>query len=77
MWDCYADIKTIRPFFLCCQFFANEKNNLNYDLDLIDPSVESLNVESLLNTLLFDSDTLCEKCPNAEFFLVRIFPHLD
>ena len=20
---------------------------------------------------------LCEKCPNAEFFLVRIFPHSD
>ena len=21
--------------------------------------------------------TLCKKCPNTEFFLVRIFPHLD
>ena len=21
--------------------------------------------------------TLCEKCPNTEFFLVRIFPHSD
>ena len=21
--------------------------------------------------------TVCEKCPNTEFFLVRIFPHLD
>ena len=24
-----------------------------------------------------DSQSLCKKCPNTEFFLVRIFPHLD
>ena len=29
---------------------------------------------SLLNLISF---TLCEKCPNMEFFLVRIFPHSD
>ena len=27
--------------------------------------------------LLFASNTMREKCPNTEFFLVRIFPHSD
>ena len=31
----------------------------------------------MYKTALWDLETLCEKYPNTEFFLVRIFPHSD
>ena len=39
-------------------------------MKLHNPSIK----DSYLKTA---SIPLCEKCPNTEFFLVRIFPHWD
>ena len=33
--------------------------------------------ENCIFKLKQTNQTLCEKCPNTEFFLVRIFPQLD
>ena len=34
-----------------------------------------INGEKDLETSHFFSESLCEKCPNREFFLVRVFPY--
>ena len=57
MCDCSAEIETTSHFFLRCQFFANERQNLHERLYLIHPSIkklyEELNKEILLCTIYY------------------------
>ena len=43
--------------------------NKNIDFDLWKPKIPEVNQRFLILSEI----TLCEKCPNTEFFLVRIF----
>ena len=68
-----------------CEFWANSNNTFfaKY-LRVTAPSKFNLNNSRSWNELLViliifhtSCTTLREKCPNPEFFLVRIFPHSD
>ena len=44
---------------------------------ITDPRINSTNQKSKMHLLSFSFYSLCEMCPNTEFFLVRIFLHSD
>ena len=56
MCDCSAETETTSHFFLCCQFFANERQKLRDDIYRLDASIKHLNEESLIDVLLYGSD---------------------
>ena len=56
MCDCGAEPETVSHFFLCCQFFANERQKLCDDVYWLDTSMKHLNEESLIDVLLHGSD---------------------
>ena len=56
MCDCGAEMETTSHFFLCCQFFAKEKQKLGDDIYRLDVSIKHLNEESLIDVLLYGSD---------------------
>ena len=56
MCDCGAEAETTSHFFLCCQFFANERQKLCDDFYWLDASMKHLNEESLIDVLLHSSD---------------------
>ena len=56
MCDCGAETETTSHFFLCCQFFANERQKLRDDVYRLDASIKHLNEESLIDVLLYGSD---------------------
>ena len=58
MCDCGAETGTTSPFFLRCQFFANERQKLLDDVYWINASTENLNEESLIDVLLNGLDRL-------------------
>ena len=71
MYDCGAETtapqsettshnrtETTSHFFLLCQFFANKRQKLRDDANLIDDSIKNLNEESLIDILLYSSDRL-------------------
>ena len=57
MCDCGTETETTSHFFLCCQFFANERQKLLDDAYRIDASIKNLNEESLIDALLYGSDS--------------------
>ena len=56
MCDCGPETETTSHFFLCCQFFANERQKLRDDVYRIDASIKNLNEEFLTDVLLYGSD---------------------
>ena len=50
--------KQLNTFFLHCQFFLREIQNLHDELRLTDPSIITVGEESLLNALLYGSDSV-------------------
>ena len=54
--DCGAETETTNHFFLCCPFFANERQKLRDDVYRLDASIKHLNKESLIDDLLHGSD---------------------
>ena len=54
--DCFAVKETTSHFLLCCQFFANERQQLHDVIFLIDASIKDLEKESLIHILLYGSD---------------------
>ena len=56
MCDCGAETETASHFYLRCQIFANERQNLRDDVYWIDASIKNLNEESLTDVLLYGSD---------------------
>ena len=57
MCDCGAETETTSHFFLRCQFFANERQKLRDDVYQLDASIKHLNEESLIDVLLYGSDS--------------------
>ena len=62
MCDCGAETETTSHFFLRCQFFANffflkKLFFLLDDVYRIDASIKNLNEESLIDVLLYGSDS--------------------
>ena len=57
MCDCGAETEATSHFFLRCQFFANERQKLLDDIYRIDASIKTLNEESLIDVLLYGSDS--------------------
>ena len=55
--DCGAETETTSHFFLRCQFFANERQKFRDDVSRTDASIKNLNEESLIDVLLYASDT--------------------
>ena len=56
MCDCGAETETTSHFFLHSQFFANGRQKLHDNVYRIDASVKNLNVDSLIDVLLYGSD---------------------
>ena len=50
--------KKLNTSFLRCQFFLSERQNLHDDFSLTDPSIITFGEESLLNALLYGSDSV-------------------
>ena len=58
MCDCGAETETTSHFFLCCQFFANERQELRDDVYWLDASIKhSKNKQILLHTICYIQDT--------------------
>ena len=57
MCNCGTEIET-NYFFLRCQFFLGERQNLHNEIRLKDPSIVSFGENSLLNTFLYGSDSV-------------------
>ena len=55
--DCGAETETTSHFFLRCQFSANKRQKLLDDVYRIDASIKNLNEESLIDVLLYGSDS--------------------
>ena len=58
MCNCDTEIGTMKHFSLRCQFLFREKQNLYDDFCLIDSRILSFDEESLLNALLYGSDSV-------------------
>ena len=58
MCYCGAETETTNHFFLCCHFFANERQKLRDDVCRIDETIKNLNEESLIDVLLYGSGCL-------------------
>ena len=56
MCDCGAETEITSHFFLCCQFFANERQKLCDNVYRLDASIKHLHEESLIDDLLYGSD---------------------
>ena len=59
--DCVTVVlksKQLNTFFLHCQFFLSERQNLHDDLCLINLLIISFDEESLLNASLYGSDSV-------------------
>ena len=69
MCDCGAKTETTSHFFLCCQFFANERQKLLDDAYRLDASIKHLNEESLIDVLLYGSDRFNDS-KNKEILLL-------
>ena len=57
MCDCGGETETTSHFFLCYQFSANERQKLRDYFYRIDASIKNLNEESLIDVLLYCSDS--------------------
>ena len=53
---CGIETETTSHFFLCCKFFANERQKLRDNAYWLDASIKHLNEESLIDVLLYGSD---------------------
>ena len=58
MCDCSAETETTSHFFLRYQFLANKRQQLCNNIYWIDPSIKNLNEDSLIDVLLYGSDSL-------------------
>ena len=56
MCHCSAETETTSHFFLCCHFFANERQKFRDDIYRLDISIKHLNEESSIDVLLYRSD---------------------
>ena len=56
MCNSESETETTDHFFLCCSFFAINRQKLLNDLLKINPSLRNLNDELLLHIILYDSD---------------------
>ena len=76
MCDCGAETETTSHFFLCCQFFANERQKLLDDVYRIDASIKNLNEESLIDVLLYCSDRFNDS-KNKQILLIPVLISLN
>ena len=56
MRDCGSETETTDHFFLCCPFFAINRQKLLNELLKIDPSLRNFKDELLLDIILYGSD---------------------
>ena len=71
MCDCGSKTETTDHFFLCCLFFATQRQKLLNDLLKIDPSLRNLKDELLLDIILYGSDKYKDTV-NKEILLYTI-----
>ena len=72
MRDCGAETETACHFFLCCQYFANERQMLHDNVYWLDASIKNLNEESLIDVLFYSSDRYNES-KNKQILLHKTY----
>ena len=81
MCDCGSEIETTDHFFLCCPFFAENRQKFLNSWFKIDVSLKNLNGEMLLNILLLGSnkykDTINKEVLTHTMNFLRTTKHFE